>query len=118
MQFDNNNRKYVLLIAVLFIALGIATIFWDIKIGLTNMIAGVVMLYLSVASLKAYRQNNSKLQLIVTYIYFFVFLMNIFSGIFLAWLSNQGLELESNVINNIENILVMSENNKIIDLIK
>lgn len=88
MQFDNN-KKFMLVAAVLLIALGLAMIFWDLKIGLLNIVSALIMLYLGVGSLKVYKKNNSKIQLIITAIYFFAFFMNIFSGIFLSWYSMQ-----------------------------
>ncbi len=80
----DNNKKFILIVGVLLIISGIASIFLDINIGFVNIISAILMLYLGMASLEAYKKNNNKIQLIVTYIYFFGFFMNIFSGVFFS----------------------------------
>lgn len=99
----DNNKKFVLAVGILLIIAGLASIFLDIHIGFVNIISAILMLYLGMASLVAYQKNNSKIQLIVTYIYFFGFFMNIFSGVFFSIYDINNINSIDN-INNIDNI--------------
>ncbi|MFI3230545.1 MAG: hypothetical protein R3Y29_03210 [bacterium] len=78
------NKKFMLATIILLVTSVLTTIYLDIEINFINIISAIIMLYLGLGSATAYKKNNSKIQLMVTYIYFFAFFLNVFSGIYLG----------------------------------
>ncbi len=78
------NKKFMLAIIILLVTSVLTTIYLDVEINFVNIISAIIMLYLGLASATAYKKNKNKIQLIVTYIYFFAFFLNVFSGIYLG----------------------------------